>query len=387
MVVRSKGRGGADLRYICEDDATGYGDAADRLVRAVRAAGPRVEYRGWSDWMAGEDPATRPCSRDPHPEDRAPAGTPTVAHLVPEHYARVQEVVPDGPLVGHTVWETDRLPHHWPDLINEIDHLIVPTEWNRRAFADSGVTIPVSVVPHVVADREPQAVAPPLDLPGDTVVFSTIGRWDERKAPWLAIEAFLRAFTGRDPVVLVVKTGQLVEHPVSGPWTPGSPLTLSPALEVAKRLAGRNDPPHLHVAVGDWSPAEVAGLHRRSDCYVSLTHGEGWGLGLFDAVAAGNPVVTTGWGAPVEWLGADAPGLVEHELVSVRHSAPHSYAPDQQWAEPDVDHAAALLRAVAADPGGARERASAAATHVRTAFAPPVVAASFLKVMAGVRGH
>ena len=38
----------------------GYGDAADRLVRAVRDAGVDVEYRGWSNTRGGEDPGFVP---------------------------------------------------------------------------------------------------------------------------------------------------------------------------------------------------------------------------------------------------------------------------------------------------------------------------------------
>ena len=56
------------LRYVAEDAPTGYGDAADRLVRAVRASGTRVEYRGWSNTPGGDAPGLLPCSRDSLPD-------------------------------------------------------------------------------------------------------------------------------------------------------------------------------------------------------------------------------------------------------------------------------------------------------------------------------
>ena len=39
-------------------------------------------------------------------------------------------------------------------------------------------------------------------------------------------------------------------------------------------------------------------IHAIGDCYVSLTHGEGWGMGAFDAATLGKPVLITGWGSP-----------------------------------------------------------------------------------------
>jgi glycosyltransferase involved in cell wall biosynthesis len=371
----------ARLRYLCEDDHTGYGDAADRLVQALRATGTGVEYRGWAAMSTDATAGPRPCSRDEHPDHKAPPETPTVAHLVPEHYGSIRATYPEGPLVGHTVWETDRLPGHWPVLLNAIDHVVVPTEWNRRVFVESGVVTPISVVPHALAPPTP-VEAEPIGLPDDVTVFTTITRWDERKAPEATIEAFLRAFTDQDPVMLVVKTTPRVYVPTTHRWAPDSRLVGSPVLELAKMLRHHPQPPPIHLALDGWSAGQVAALHARSDCYVSLTRGEGWGLGLFDAAAAGTPVVTTGWGAPREWLGADAPGLVDYELATVSHAGDQrSYTSDQRWAEADLDHAVELLRAVAADPVAAAARARPYAERIRTAFAPEVVAGAFARVL------
>ena len=121
-------------------------------MRALRDSGTRVEYRGWSNTRAGEAPAMVRFSRDDRPGERAAAGVPTVVHLVPEYYPLVQGVLPDGPFVAHTVWETDRIPRHWPELLNATDLIVVPTEWNRDVFRAGGVRTPMAVVPHVVCE-------------------------------------------------------------------------------------------------------------------------------------------------------------------------------------------------------------------------------------------
>jgi glycosyltransferase involved in cell wall biosynthesis len=372
--------GRAALRYVAEDAPSGYGDAADRLVRATRAHATRVEFRGWSDTSHGAVPALTRFSRDPLPRERAVEGAPTVAHLVPEYYPLVQSVVPPGPFVAHTVWESDRLPRHWPALLNLTDVVIVPNDWNRTVFVESGVHTRVEVVPHVATTVEPGDRGRGLGLTDDDFVFYTIGRWNERKALFLAVEAYLDAFTGDDPVVLVVKTGAHIEMP-AGAWGATSPLRWTTAWQVAERVRGYRNPARVQIEAGEWTTDRIAGLHTRGDCFVTLSHGEGWGMGAFDATAYGNPVVATGWGGFLEYLD-DATGfLVDAELVATEHSALASYSPDQQWAAPDLDHAVELLREVVADPGRARKRAAPASERVLTRYAPAQVARRFLDVL------
>lgn len=373
------------LRYLAEDAFTGYGEASYRLVEALRAAGVAVAYRAWH--AADRDGPARigPFRRDERPGCSVAEDAPTIAHLVPEHYPAVRRVIEDGPIVAHTVWETDRLPAHWAGLLNAVDAVLVPCEWNREVFAAGGVTAPIDVVPHVAFDPVPGDGGASLELPDDVVVFYTIARWDARKAPWLALRAFLEAFTAADPVALVVKTTQQSLSPPLGEWGSGSGLAGTTTLEVARMIREYRRPAHVRLDVADEVPTEhIAGLHWRGDCYVSLARGEGWGLGAFDACAYGNPVVTTGWGGQLDYLDPDHSWLVDHDLVPVSHRVQSSYSPDQNWAEPRLDHAVDLLRKVAADIDGARGRAMPLADRVRRDYAPPVVAARLLGALDAV---
>jgi len=372
----------AAFRYIAEDAASGYGDAADRLVRGVRESGTQVEYRAWSSWDHRTTPfGARRHSRDPFPEARAAPDAATILHLVPEHLPNVRQVYPRGPIVVHTVWETDRLPDHWPALLNGADRVIVPTGWNRDVFVAGGVTTPVVVVPHVACDPVPGDGGVALGLPRDLVVFYTIARWDRRKEPATTIRAFLEAFSDEDPVALVVKTTPYTTYSTMQQWGQGTSLTGTTMLEVARIVRDHPRAPLVRVEIDPWSPARVAGLHTRGDCYVSLTHGEGWGIGAFDAAAYGNPVVITGWGGQVAYLDPDAAFLVDHALEPVQHDAVLSYSPDQRWAAPRLDHAVELLREVARDLGAARSRAVPLRDRVLHDYSPARVAATLLEVV------
>jgi hypothetical protein len=369
----------AAFRYVAEDARTGYGDAADRLVRALRESGVPIEYRGWGSERDFRPPyGTRPHSRDAFPEATAAPDAPTVAHLIPEHLPNVRGVFPEGPLIVHTVWETDRLPAHWRPLLDTADRVIVPTEWNRDVFRASGVTAPIVVVPHVVCDPVPGDGGMLLDLPPELVVFYTIARWDQRKEPAAVVRAFLRAFTADDPVALVVKTTPFTQYPPPDRWGQTSNLRGTTMLQVARLLREYPRPPLVRVEIDEWSPSRLAGLHARGDCYVSLSHGEGWGLGAFDAAAYGNPIVMTGWGGQLAYLDADSAFLVEYDLEPVRHFEPRSYSPDQQWAVPRPDHAVELLQAVANDVEAARRKVRPLQARVLAEYSPPRVVATLL---------
>ena len=120
-------------------------------------------------------------------------------------------------VLGYTVWEIERLPNHWPAILNRLDGVIVPCQWNVEVFRRSGVVVPIHVVPHLPQfETRPGGPTPDvarlqarnrtLAASAGRFVFYTVGYWSNRKAPYLAIEAYLRAFRARDPVLMVVKT-------------------------------------------------------------------------------------------------------------------------------------------------------------------------------------
>ena len=366
----------ADVRFVADDELVGYAEGADRLVRAMRGRGLRVEYRSLFYGSETQPCALRRHSRDPLPAEHAALGAPTIVRMFPPRLSQVREAIGDGTLIWQTVWETDRLPRHWVPLLNDVDRVIVPTDWNRAVFETSGVTTPVDVVPHVACDPVPGDGGLPLDLPADLVVFYTISRWCQRKQPAADLQAFLEAFTIDDPVAFVIKTTPLTTVPESGDWAQQSPLMGTTMLEVARIIRSYPRPPPVRVEVADWTAERIAGLHTRGDCFVSLSHGEGWHIGAFDAAAYGNPIVMTGWGGQLAYLDPDASFLVDHELEPVRHVDTETYSPDQNWAAPRLDHAVVLLREVAADISAARERAAPQRARVLHDYAEPRVVAA-----------
>jgi glycosyltransferase involved in cell wall biosynthesis len=92
---------------------------------------------------------------------------------------------------------------------------------------------------------------------------------------------------------------------------------------------------------------------------------------MAEAMAVGKPVIATGYSGNVDFMNADNSFLVGYELTQVGPDVP-IYPADGEWAEPDLDEAAALMRRVHDDPEaagviGARAREDVARTLSPTA--------------------
>lgn len=358
--------------YLSMDESSGYGVAADRCIAALDESGlaldwtPFVPGRGWG--LAYE-----PLDSINESDQPAPV---VIAHLLPEYFPLLRKRIPDAFLVGHTVWDTDRLPDHWIPCLGAADLLIVPSGFSAEAIADSPVTTPVAVVPHVAPEIPAPDSGATARSDSDVLVFYTIAEWNERKAVFKTVEAYLRAFTSRDRVLLIVKTSHRDHTTAEAPRGRAAGVGTT-AWSLARLIASHADPPAVRLVTRALSNAEIAALHRHGNCYVSLCRSEGFGLGAFDAAAHGNPVVTTGFGGHLDYL-AGSPYLVDFELVPVIDPAGFpSYAPEQRWAEPNVEHGSALLRQIGAGPDRAADIGRSLATEIRWHQRAAAIASAF----------
>jgi glycosyltransferase involved in cell wall biosynthesis len=110
------------------------------------------------------------------------------------------------------------------------------------------------------------------------------------------------------------------------------------------------------------------------DCYLSLHRAEGHGLPLAEAMAAGKPVVATGYGGNTEFMNDQNSYLVRSTPALVGPGVEH-YPEGARWAEPDIDHAAVVLRALFGDRRQAGRRAALGRETVERLLAPEVVGA------------
>jgi glycosyltransferase involved in cell wall biosynthesis len=243
----------------------------------------------------------------------------------------------DGRRIGLWFWEVDQFPAEWQGVFAHLDEV-----WCASAFTTNvirGVSpVPVHTVPLPV--WAPSAPTPfrreQLGLPSDRFVF--LFNYDfnsvmARKNPLDLVDAYVRAFGPDDGAALVLKS-------INGSTCP---LDLD---RVQQAVAGR---PDIVVQDGYLDAHRLQALIELSDCFVSLHRCEGFGLNLAAAMAVGKPVIATGYSGNLTFMDATSAFLVPFELVPVGPGhAP--YPADAQWAQPDLDAAAGLLRLVFDQP-------------------------------------
>jgi glycosyltransferase involved in cell wall biosynthesis len=395
------------LKYITYGNHSGYGLAALAYARALRNAGVPVWWvplfaRNGRDaqWRAGDGLSALTIAR--HIETDAtvrdlpalldatrekPYDT-VLVHTVPEKWPALVEAGKRN--VGYTVWETDTLPAHWRPLLDLPDKVLVPCTMNRTVFVDGGVARPVVVVPHIrrhvwshETAADGAALREQLGVPHDHFVFYSIAVWDPRKALADLIGVYSRAFCGDDKVSLVLKTSAVID-----------PLALERAAapNVAARVRALQDaiaaetgrpPAHIAVLAAD----EVAGrvvdaLHATGDCYVSLTHGEGWGIGAFDAATLGKPVLIAPFGGPADYLPADYPGFIDYRMEPVSGWVEGaSFQPPQRWAQADPVDASRKMRDAVTRYLSLLEPAAVASERIVNRYAEPVVARELIAAL------
>ena len=97
---------------------------------------------------------------------------------------------------------------------------------------------------------------------------------------------------------------------------------------------------------------------------MSLHRSEGFGLTPAESMYLGKPVIATGWSGNLDFMTHENSYLVDYELVPVgAEGAP--YPADGMWAEPDLDHAARLMRRVFTERDEAAAKGARAAADLR----------------------
>jgi len=227
-------------------------------------------------------------------------------------------------------WEETLVPQEWVEQFNRfLDGMLAPSAFVKKALIDSGVSVPVEIVGEGV-DHIPGALkhARRPDSQGRTR-FLHISSCLPRKGVDVLLKAYFSAFVAEDPVTLTIKT------------FPGELNNVQGQIEALKR----NNPrcPEIVLINRDITEEELGQLYLSSDVLVLPSRGEGFGLPLGEAMLAGIPVITTGFGGQKDFCLPEHTWLVDFTLEKAQS---HFDQIDSVWAEPDAAHLESQMRAV-----------------------------------------
>jgi GT2 family glycosyltransferase/glycosyltransferase involved in cell wall biosynthesis len=178
---------------------------------------------------------------------------------------------------------------------------------------------------------------------GETTRFLTVTNSHdlERYGTKLLLDAYWRAFSSRDDVVLVMK-----DYGASSGDT-----------SLRKMLAARADRARVEYVTEFTSKEALIALYKSCDAFVSAHRAEGYGMKILDALACGLPVITPLFGGPTDFCAPSNCYPVDFSLVPVgdcydTRALRILNAP--VWAEPEMESLVEQMRAVSANREAAR---------------------------------
>ena len=340
---------------------TGIGESVRCAARAARAADIPISciQLKCATLIRGQDTefADRLVEDNPHLVN--------LFHLIPTQGQDVDRAHGPGFRKGkyniaYWAWELEDFPSGWVSLHRYFDEIWAPSRFAADAIA-SKLPLPTLVMPHAIDFPIPEGnFRARFDLPENLFLFLfafDLNSLSARKNPEAVIRAFQKAFSGASmPTGLVIKTQGAESNPED----------FAQLQEIARET------PRCFLISQTLSREDVIRLQNSCDCFVSLHRSEGFGLSVAEAMYLGKPVISTNWSATAEFVTPQNGCPVDVKLVTLEENH-GSYSKGSIWAEPDADHAAALMRKLAQDPAWGARLGAQAAADIRRRFSPKAV--------------
>lgn len=346
------------------NQTSGLGDAARKSHDALKAAGFPVYGIDVTGTLMHE--ANYPGFRFEDGRGVVGAGT-IILHVSGPSIPRAMaflggRLVAGKRVVAHWFWELPELPGDWRSARPFVHDFCASTHFVADAIRPLAADRPVHVVNYPLNDIAARHGSGRAANPFTALVLFNIASNFARKNPCAAIRAFRLAF-GDDPDAKLV-----VKYLNASAW-PDAVKEMHAAADGAANIV-------MNDAVLD--DAGINALYAESDVVVSLHRAEGLGLAIAEAMMRGIPVIATNWSGNADFFTAACGFPISYRLVPIEDPQAN-YAgkgvawndpADARWAEPDVEEAAAALRALKSDPDLCRRLGAAGREQARAFFDP-----------------
>ena len=284
--------------------------------------------------------------------------------------------------IGYSVFETDHIPFSWIPPLNKMDAVCAPCSQNAKAFADSGVTVPIHVVPHGVDSSVMNEDVEPFKMFADKRNFLFMGTPQYRKGIDLAIGTYLNAFGDSNDTRLICKVYLEASHHEAE-------LNIVKNMIKDTRAKLGKSKGEIVVIPHFISAKDLMRLYKSVGMLLFPSRGEGWGFAGSEAAACGVPIIATNWGGPADYLNNDIAYMINYKLDYVQNMQFNpqfmlAQMEGHKWAEPDKNHLHGLMMEAYSSPLEAKAKGLRAAKHMRNNFSWDLAGDKLIKVIENV---
>lgn len=306
-------------------DYSGYGQANRNFITSLYIAGVsvttelvvQVQERGQFGWVGQVCNSLQ--------EQNIPYKI-KIIHLTPDMYPRYMEAGKYH--IGHLFWETDRLPKEWVGPCNQMNEIWTASPQQAKMIKDSGVTVPIYFFPQPIDTLSATTNIAPFLIPNfEGTVFYSIFQWIERKNPKALLTNYWKAFTGKNDVLLVLKTYRVN-------YSDSEFENIKQDIEMWKKELDLPHYPRVLLVRKLMNTTDMFRLHATGDCFVTTSRGEGWQIPAVEAAVMGNPIISIDKTGFAEYFNKESfyPCESYSSKVTPVHWIPW-YTADQNWLE------------------------------------------------------
>lgn len=225
--------------------------------------------------------------------------------------------------------EVDRISHVWIQKAEIIDKIIVPSNFAKQGFDNTVYEVvnnKTGQSKELRCRKEVEVIHYPVkslekDIDFETNFFSqikteknflAIAQWSPRKDIELTIEGFIKEFHDEE-IGLIVKTNLKNNSNMDREETKKRLEDLLSSYPDKKCS--------VYLLHGGLTEEQMNSLYTSDKviCLASTTHGEGYGLPLFEAAYNALPIIAPKWSGHVDFLTASYEGKVKYCAVSPKY--------------------------------------------------------------------
>tara|TARA_Y100000034_G_scaffold115386_1_gene152478 strand:+ start:205 stop:1464 length:1260 start_codon:yes stop_codon:yes gene_type:complete len=365
---------------------SGYGEHGRFVLRALRSREDLFDiYIHATDWGKTSwkwendeervfiDTALQKTMQYAHEAEGKPEFDAAIQVTIPNEWDRVSPTN-----IGITAGiETTKAAPIWLEKGNAMDRIITVSQHSKQTYESASyegqsrmtqepmlleLSTPIDVVHYPVRTREVEHIN--LELTTD-FNFVAVQLLAPRKNTNQLIKAFVEEFRDNEDVGLILKAG-IMKNCILDRRSSVSQLTSFLASLGEHKCK-------VYLLHGFMSDKELNALytHPKVKAYITTTHGEGFGLPLFEAAGNGLPVIAPDWSGHIDFLYKPTKAKkgkaknkamfsrISYTLRPIQKFAewPGVIEPDSMWAFPDLGSIKMCMEEVYKDHGRFKKQA------------------------------